>query len=549
MVSPLQTALDAWLAAGDPTLEGPLTAELSRLTAAARGPEWREHNWDSYRWDQFQRESWYVTVPFAALAAGRSPVVPVTAAERLLALPDQPAEHPWERRQPGRAYRPYWRTDKRFLTLVAQIAARWPTDSVHLRRELLRLAAKLPPRDRDPVLLACVSLGLAEGQSGPLVRAVLDRARTDELGARGELVLAALRHSDGLAEAERDHLLSEATATARRTTAFIASNPFAACVEALAQNELGSAAELLELVERATRLKLLEWDGWQSALHAAGRATTRLARRLGAEVVYEVAEGLLRWARWFPGLQPWIFAAGARGVAGADQSDLVRRALQGARTIRPTGHTVRAEAISVALLVAAEAESAAAELQRSLERWARLGVGGDIGVGLLAAVLELAALGPPHYPAALNLARALPAGELRSLALAHLAGLPGAAPDLAAETALALRRWRWRPPPGLVVAPLWLAWSTDLGADHPAVTGLVQLACAARLGDLEGPDWAAALMALGPHVASPAALRPLAALAGEDLGWWRLPILALLADGCAERLAPASPLDAIATPC
>ncbi|NUQ01348.1 MAG: hypothetical protein HUU35_16010, partial [Armatimonadetes bacterium] len=105
----------------------PLVAALRTAASAAQGPDWPEQNWDSYYFSSFEREEWAVTVPFAVLPAASSAVVPVAAAERILGVPESlpdPSE-PWARPQPGRFYRRYWPADRRFLTLVADIAARF----------------------------------------------------------------------------------------------------------------------------------------------------------------------------------------------------------------------------------------------------------------------------------------------------------------------------------------------------------------------------------------------------------------------------------------
>ncbi|MBI5834355.1 MAG: hypothetical protein HZB16_18825 [Armatimonadetes bacterium] len=516
-------------------LAAPLVAALRALTASAKGPDWREQSWDSYRYDLFELEGWCVTVPFAALSQARSAVVPVAAAERLLALPDRPREHPWDRREPGRAYRRYWVRDKRFLMLVAEIAARWPAESAHLVAELRRLLGRMPARDSGPVALACATLGLLDGDPLALARDVLDNAAADDLGARGELVLQALRGTDAMSGHRRADLLRQATAVARRTTAFVASNPFAACVEALSEAAVDTSAELLELVERAVRVKLLDWEGWQTALHAAGRATTHLAAALGPDVVGEVIAGLRRWERWLPGLEPWILVAGARGLSGRDQSDALRRALFAARRATTSTYGLRAEAAAVRLLLEVGAEGAGDELSFMLKRLTAMPSGRVQQLGLMAAVGELAILGAAHWADAARLAQRLRATDLRWLAWALLASADGPADprrEALARAGQAARRWRLRPPPFDVLVPLWQQLGERLPDDSPALARVVELSRQARLHEQPGPAFAAELMALGEHLATPPALRAVAQVAlGSADNWWRLPLLALLADG------------------
>ena len=521
-------------------LAAPLVAALHRCAAEANGPDWREQSWDSYRYDHYEREVWSVTVPFAALTRARSAVVPVAAAERLLALPDQPRGELWERPQSGRAYRPYWTRDKRFLVTVAEIAARWPAEGEHLVSELRRLLRRLPPRESHPVALACAALGLTDDDPLRAALTVLDSAADDELGARGELVLQMLHSSSGLDADQRAHLLRQATAVARRTTAFVASNPFAACVEALAGAEIDSSGELLELVERAVRVKLLEWDGWQTALHAAGRATTRLAACHGATAVNEVVAGLGRWERWLPGLVPWLLAAGARGLSGAEQSVCLLRALRAARRAEPSTYSLRAEAAAVRLLAEAKAEGAADELAFTLRRLTAMPTGAARQLGLLAAVGERAALGADHWQSAAALAERLPPNQAGWLAMALLAGSAGPAEDRQRAFDAARRRARrLRPlrPPFDVLAPLWLRLAELGDSCAPALAHVAELGRQASLHERPASEFAGALMALGPQLAEPAALRVVADLASElRWSWWRLPLLALLGDAAGDWL-------------
>jgi hypothetical protein len=540
MSEPLTCAVAELLAGGDPAA---WDAALARRAAAVSGPDWREQSWDSYRADLFDLEAWCVALPFAALTAAGTPVVPLTAAERLLALPDQPPEHPWSRPIPGRAYRPYWKADKRFLALVADLAARWPADSAHLVRALRRSLRGLNPRDRDAVALHCASLGLTGEDPGDLARRVLASAEADELGARGELIHHALARVEALPEGDQAAILARATAAARRTTAFVASNPFAACVEALAETEGAGVSELIELIERAARVKMLDWQGWEQALMAAGRAVTALAARHGAEPVNHVIAELKRWQRWLPGLEPWLLLCGSRGLSGVAAAHAARRAVLAARRGAPSVLGLRAEAAAGRRLLDLGAERAAGELRATLERLVETPPGRAQQAGLQAAV---SAVAPLDWPLAKAAARGLRDHEPRWLALMTLAVTPGEPGDCIAALAAARRCARWwllRRPPLDVLAPLaqTLAESLPGGPAHPAVAQLVELATIAAAREDAGPRYAARLMALAEPLSAPEALPVLAGAVPQGGTWWELPLLAVLGDAAEAWLARVSP--------
>jgi hypothetical protein len=523
---------------------GDLVLALRAEAAGVQGPDWREQSWDSYRWDLYALESWCVTVPFAALTFAHSPVVPVAAAERLLALPEVAPAQPWARPEPGRAYRHYWTHDKRFLALVADIAARFPDDGGrHLATSLRRTVNGLPERDRAAVELHCAAVGLTESDPARLSAEVLAHAAREDLGSRGELVLQALRRVDELSGEERARLLASAADIARRCAAFVASNPFAACVEALSRADLSSPAELLELIARAARIKALDWAGWEHALHAAGRATTGLAARLGTDALRAVLDGMAPYRRWFPGLDAWLLLAGAQGLTEAAAIEAANEAIRTARHAPPSELGLRAEAGAARLLADSGVEGGLRELSLTATRLAGLPASRAQQVGLQTAITHLAQVAgddPSLLSQAVALAGSLRESEPRWLAHMSLARVVPGALETARRTA---RWWLLRRPPFDVLVLLAHALADRLsgGPRHPAVVHTIELALDAASGERFGVPFAQKLMGLGPLLSEPQEAAAVSATLGEvGTTWWRLPLLAVVADGAAAWLLTAA---------
>ena len=531
-------------------LSADLVRALRSLAASARGPDWPEQAWDSYEYIDYERAEWRVTVPFVALSLADSPVVPVAAAERILGFPDDdaPPVEAWERRPRGRYYRRYWASNKRFLGLVADIAARFPHDGGEaLAKELKNRLRWLPRSERATVQLHLAALGLSEDDPVPVARQVLADASEFDLGARGELVLETLQRVEDLPAAQRAELLVETAGVARRTTAFVASNPYAACIEALSRAEVHTVEELVELVVRARTLKSHDWRGWERALNAAGRSVTHLAASYGPSVVEEAVGWLSRWRYTFPGLEAMLRLSGARGLEPPGRVDLARQALELARRLPPSAEAVRVEVGAARLLDGAGAEGGVHELRTMGLRLRSMPVDRAQQLGLRLVSTALAGLDRGDgtlYAEAQSLATGLRAARATWLTRLALAAAPAATETQRQvhllEAKRAGRRWLVKRPPFDALVPLatHLASRPRTAGEDPALRRLVELAHAVADGELTGRQFASEFMALGPLLADPAAVQAVAAtVMGLGETWWRLMLLALVADGTAAWLA------------
>ncbi len=528
-------------------LAAPLVAELRATVARANGPNRREQSWDSYSYRGYRQEEWGVTVPFAALPLAERAVAPVAAAERILALPEQRPLHAWDRPVPGRAYRRYWTRSKRFLVLVADVAARfWADGGARLLREVRAALRELSDEDRHAVELHLATLGFSDKDPATLAERVLGAADGDDLGARGELVLHALRSINGVTAERRAELLTEAARVARRTTAFVASNPFAAAVEALAAAEVADLEELIELVHRAVRLKFSDWEGWDRALQATARALTHLVVTHGTAILNRAVAELREFAPIFPSLEATCLLAGARGCDGREAVGLAREALATARALRPSAELLRAEVEAIARLHELGAEGTASELSTTVARARFTARGRAATVGLQACAALGARLdqGDGRLIAqSLELADLLLDAERRWLAFFAVGVAPAAdqpvADGCARQMNRVCRRWLIRRPPMEALAPLAVHLASRLpgGLRHPAPATLCELAEGAASGALAGQQFCGRLMSLAEHLGSPPAVAGLIAAVDElPASWWRLPLLCLVADGTARWL-------------
>ncbi len=532
---------------GDLEVQAPELAEALRLAVArANGPDWPELAWDTYYFEAFEREEWCVTVPFAALPHAAQALVPVAVAERILGLPQSEPDpsRPWEQPEPGRYYRRYWAANKRYLGLVADIAARFGEEGGHLAGELRGRLRALPAVERLPVELHLAALGLLDRDPSAAALAVLESAADEDLGARGELILHALQRLGDLPETERGALLGYAAAVARRNTVFVASNPLAAVTEALAEEELAGVSELAELVERAVELRIRDWRGWERALRAVGRAVTRLAARDGEPAVRAAADALARFRHTFPDLAPAVLLAGARGIAGPAGADLAAEAA-GASRGRRGERAVATHIAAAALLLERGQLSGFDEVEAAVGRVRRRFPPRRRQMALRRLVSALAGATVRRHQA-LQQARRLAGGladpECAWLGWIHLAAeSEGESAAQAMDSAdRAARRWLRRRPPLDVLVPLVGALAGEPGA--PVLPPAARLAVSVASGELSGRAFAAELMALGPLLDGPAELNAVAHCADAQAGtWWQLPLLALLADGAAAWLSRFAP--------
>lgn len=527
-------------------LAAPFVAAVRACVADARGPDWPEQAWDSYSHQGFVRDEWAVLVPFAALTSAATAVVPVSAAERILGLPEGVPDtlEVWERLPPGRFYRRWWAQAKRYLCLVADIAARFPADGgERLAKQLRSSLRRLPTTERAAVEYQLAVLGLLDDDPAHLAQRLLAAAEHEDLGTRGELVHHALRGAENLSDADRAALLHRARAVARRTTLYVASNPYAAVVEALAADEVGSVDELVELVQRAVDLRAAQWDGWDRALLAAGRSLTRLTATYGEVAATQAREQLARYHWAFPAMGAMLLLAGARGLAPPRQVALARESLRTARREAHAPDSLLVEVDAATYLASIGAEGGLTELRATAARLAhRPGARGHQRA-IYQAVVAFCRLATDDAGVreALALADWLRERSWRWLAHWCAATTPVTSEPLsvaaAAEARATYRHWLLRRPPLDHLGPLATAVLDHLPASRPAARGVVALIHDAATGALTGHRFAAALAARGGELFDPAVTAALCALAeSQSESWWRLPGLALATDGAAVWL-------------
>ncbi len=536
-------------------LAAPFVAAVRACVADARGPDWPEQAWDSYSHQGFVRDEWAVLVPFAALTSAATAVVPVGAAERILGLPEGVPDtlEIWERLPPGRYYRRWWAQAKRYLCLVAEIAARFPADGgERLARQLRAGLRRLPTTERAAVEYQLAVVGLLDDDPARLAQRMLAAAEHEDLGTRGELVHHALRGAESLSEADRTVLLRRARAVARRTTLYVASNPYAAVVEALAADEVASVDELVDLVRRAVELRAAQWDGWDRALLAAGRSLTRLTVTYGEVATTQARELLARYHWAFPAMDAMLLLAGARGLEPPRQAALAREALRTARRESPVPDSLLVEVDAAAFLAEVGAEGGLTELRATAARLVQRPGARGHQRALYQAVVAACRLATDEAGVreALGLADRLRERSWRWLAHWCVATAAATPPPLAvaaaAEARAAYRHWLLRRPPLEHLGPLAMAVLDHLPTAQSVGPSVVALVHDAATGALTGHRFAAALAGLGSDLTEPAVIAALCALAESHTeSWWRLPGLALATDGAAvwldQRLQAAGP--------
>lgn len=511
----------------------PVRALIAETVARVKGPDWPELAWDSYQYRAWLRQHWLVQTPLAALAHTAEPLVPVIAGGSILGPPL------------SRAYRRYWGSSKGYLALVAEIAVRFPAEGRHLAGELLARLPRLPRSEHDAVQLHLAVLGLLDEDPVVLAQSLLRQAAGDELGGRGELLLQALDGIRELPEAARRGLLAQAALVAQRTTAFVASNPYAAVLEAMSAASLGGVGDLAELLDRAVELKIRDWLGWDRALDACGRALTGLVRRQGETMARWALQRLDGYTFDFPALGAELRLAAARALPRDEALAWAGEALDVARRLKPSRSALRAEVTAAAWLARQSPETGLDELRLTCGRVLRRRWGGGRDAALRLAAVAFADLDAgdgARVAEALELQQAIRGAASRWLAAVGVATAPDIAPAVAAqELEFATRAMRWRPlspPPLGVLVPLVSRLATALpgGLRHRLAQRLGRATVEAAEGRCSGPELAAFWMSAGSSATSPEALSALAALADDpSFGWWRLPLLAILADSLAAR--------------
>jgi len=506
----------------------PVRAALAETVSRVRGPDWPEQAWDSYQYATWLRQHWAVQAPLSALPYARTPLVPVIAAGSILGAPL------------GKPYRKYWGRSKGYLAVVAEVAARFPKEGDHLAGELRARVPRLPLSEQEAVQLHLAALGLLDQDPVKLAQELLRQAADDDLGGRGELLLHTLDGIRDLPAEARRALLSQAALVAQRTTAFVASNPFAAVLEAMSAESLGGVGDLAELLDRAVELKIRDWIGWDRALDACSRALTGLVRRQGESLAQWALTQLDGYRYDFPALGAELRLATARALPYEQARPWAAEALEVARQLKPTRSALRAEVAAASWLAEHDPGRGTTELRTTSGRVLRRRWGAGREAALRMAVVALANIDTgdeARVAEAIELQQGLRSGEGRWLSAIGVATSPSASEAVAAQQfdfARQAMRWRlFRHPPLKVLGPLvdQLAAAVPGGLRHRLAQRLGQLTIEAAEGRCSGPDLATRWISDGPAATAPEATAALAAVAQQpDLGWWRLPLLAMVSD-------------------
>jgi len=325
---PLASAWDDHLRA----VAAPIRAFFHEKAARARGKDWPEQDWDNYCYDLQEVREWQVAVPFECLRLAQEPTVPLTAARRILGLSADLNASATERGE--RSYHWYWRYNKRFLALCAELGARFlNAGGLTVAAEVLRRLDRLPPGDENAVRLRCATLGLTGEDPHRLAQELLRRAARDELGSRGEWVIVAVDNAAALPAARSQEVLRAATFVARQTTALVASNPYAVCLEALSEGaDPHSLPTLVEVLARARTVRGLGWRGWQRTLTVCADSLRRLVAAGGEETFREAFALLPPLTDRWPEAGGRMALAAAEGLAAVDP-DLHAQALETAAAL------------------------------------------------------------------------------------------------------------------------------------------------------------------------------------------------------------------------
>ena len=527
-------------------IAAPIRQFLRETVPQVRGRDWLEQDWDNYSYNLHRQREWQVIVPFECLRLAGDATVPLAAGRRILGLPAGAEE-----RAPAKAgFLPYWQYHKRFLGLCAEIGGKFFDGGGRpLIIEVLRRSQRLSQGDQTALLLRCAALGLTTDEPLPLARRLLQHAAQDEFGARGGWVLDCVDNA-GLLPMERGQdLLHAASALARRTTALVASNPFAACLEALSEvHSPASLSALAELLERAAYIRRFGWDGWQRALRTGAAALQRLVAAGGSEALAAALEHLERVRGRWPAVEAEMLLAGARGLlergdpAGEEVIAQALAATEALPRLEERGPLL----IALGELQAQRGEKAGiTQIRQVLEEahaasWLRRW--GTSRTDLLAqGVVALAevsgAQGGEGMAEALDRARTLPGARTRWIALNACAEVlwqagEGQVTEILAELRRTGRRMVGKPPPFPVLLP-FIDRLAEAG--EPLANAMLPLALRmareGALGHLWGTPFAEAFMGLAAHATEVEQVAAVIDVAWEQrAGWWALPLLALAGD-------------------
>jgi len=523
----------------------PVRQFLRETVQTVRSKDWLEQEWDNYCYDLHLQREWQVIVPFECLLLASDGTVPVAAGRRIVGLPAAPEQEP----RPGAGFLPYWQYNKRFLMLCAEIGGRFFEEGGRtLIVEVLRRVQRLSAGDRTALLLRCAALGLTTDDPLPLAHRLLQYADHDEFGARGGWIIDCVDNASLLPPTRSQDLLRAASALARRTTALVASNPFAACLEAISEvDSVGRWPALVELLERAAYIRRFGWSGWQRALRTGASTLQRLVAKEGPAALEQALEHLGRLTQRWPAAEAEMLLAGARGLwerkdpAAAEVAARAVRTAAGLPRWEDRSPLLTAlgqlqaslgESAGVALIHQVIQQATAASLSQRLRT--------STGFLLAQAVAALAEIGLEDgegLERALSLARTMAGSQPRWIALnacaeALLRRGDGGAGEVLAELRRTGRRVIRRKPPWSILLPVVDRLSE---AGPPLANGMLpealRMGRQAVQGRLLGRPFAEAFMGLARFATDVEQVAALIDVAWEHRhSWWALALLALAGD-------------------
>lgn len=519
----------------------PIRQFLRETVQTVRSKDWLEQDWDNYCYDLHLQREWQVIVPFECLLLARDGTVPVAAGRRIVGLPATPEGEP----RPGAGFLPYWQYNKRFLMLCAEIGGRFFEEGGRtLIVEALRRVQRLSAGDRTALLLRCAALGLTTDDPLPLAHRLLQYADRDEFGARGGWIIDCVDNAALLPPT----LLQIASALARRTTALVASNPFAACLEAISEvDSVGRWPALVELLERAAYVKRFGWNGWQRALRTGASTLQRLVAKEGPAALEQALEHLGRLTQRWPAAEAEMLLAGARGLwerRDPAAAEVAARAVRTAASLpcwEDRGPLLTAlgqlqaslgEPAGVALIQQVIQQAAAAPLPQRLQASAGL-----LLAQAVTALAEVSLEDGGRLEEALSLARSMSGRKPRWIALnacaeALLRRGDGEAGEVLAELRRTGRRILWKKPPWSILLPVVERLSE---AGPPQANSMLpealRVSRQAAQGRLLGRPFAEAFMDLARFATEVEQVAALIDVAWEHRhSWWALALLALAGD-------------------
>lgn len=526
-------------------IAAPIRRFLQETVQTVRSKDWLEQDWDNYCYDLHLQREWQVIVPFECLLLTSDSTVPVAAGRRIVGLPAVPDRES----RSGAGFLYYWQYNKRFLMLCAEIGGRFFQEGGRtLLLEVLRRVQRLSAGDRTALLLRCAALGLTTDDPLPLARRLLQYADHDEFGARGGWIIDCVDNAVLLPAAPSQDLLRAASTLARRTTALVASNPFAVCLEALSEvDNVASWPALVELLERAAYIKRFGWDGWQRAIRTGAAALQRLVAREGPAALEQALHQMGRLAQRWPAAEAEMLLAGAQGLwerRDPATAEFTARAVQAAASL-PRWEDRGPLLVSLGKLQVAIGKPAGLSwIHQVIQQAAALSLPqrwqsqtGFLLAQAVAALAEISSEDGRGLALALPLARTLAGRRPRWIALnacaeALLRQGDERAEEVLAELRCTGRRVFWKKPPWSILLPVIDRLSE---AGPPLANGMLpealRVSRRAVQGTLLGRPFAEAFMSLASLATEVEQVAALIDVAWEHRdSWWALALLALAGD-------------------